>query len=390
MGGVRQSTSRALHLGVNAHLLSLAETYRSAGINSYIHNLLHQVGAVAPEIRCTVFLGERRYAGEPGLDLRFSRLPTHRPLARILWEQAIQPWALRQARVDLVHGPAFVGPLFGGCPFLVTVHDLSFLFFPQGFRASNRVYLRLLARRSAQQARRIIAVSESTKRDLVAHYGLSPAKVDVIPNGVDPSFQPLPAAQVASFRAQRTLPERLILFVGTLEPRKNVAALVQAYARLPEPRPPLVLIGGRGWLYDDLFRQIEALNLSDQVRHVGYVPAEDLPLWYNVATLFVYPSLYEGFGLPVLEAMACGVPVVTSSTSSLPEVVGPAGLLVDPANVEDLAGAMERALSDPALCAEMRSAGLERARQFSWRRTAAATVDSYWLAHGSQGGQERV
>ena len=223
---------RAIHVGVNAHLLSLADTYRSAGINSYIQNLLRHLPEVDPHIDYTVFLSERRYPGGAGLDLAFSRLPTQRPPVRILWEQAIQPWSARKAGLDLLHGTAFVGPLVGTCPFIITVHDLSFLSYPQSFRSLNRVYLRAFTRLSVHRARRIIAVSESTKHDLVQYYGISPAKVDVVHNGVDPDFRPCQPPKWQTFGANRGLPDRFILFVGTLEPRKNVTCLIEAYAQL--------------------------------------------------------------------------------------------------------------------------------------------------------------
>jgi glycosyltransferase involved in cell wall biosynthesis len=202
-------------------------------------------------------------------------------------------------------------------------------------------------------------------------------KVEVVYNGVDPSFRPLPADEVGAFRRERGLPDRFILFVGTLEPRKNVARLVEAYARLPERRPALVLVGGKGWLYDEIFGRVEALNLSREIHCAGYVPADDLPWWYNAAELFVYPSLYEGFGLPPLEAMACGTPVVTSTASSLPEVVGSAGLMVDPTEIEELTTAMERMLKDRDMRQQMRAAGLAQAQRFSWVETARRTVETY-------------
>ena len=390
MDTVGESARRAIHVGVNAHLLSLAESYRSAGINWYIHNLLRHLPEASPEIAYTIFLSDRHYSGVPGLQLRRSRLPTHRPAVRILWEQVLQPWAANRAGVDLLHGPAFVGPLASACPFVITVHDLSFLFYPQGFRPLNRIYLQFLTRLSARRARRVIAVSHSTKRDLVQHYGLLPDKVDVIHNGVDASFRSLPVDQVAAFRARAGLPDRFVLFVGTLEPRKNVARLIEAYARLPKERPPLMLVGGKGWLYDDIFARVEALNLSDEVHFVGYVPAEDLPCWYNAAELFVYPSLYEGFGLPPLEAMACGTAVITSTASSLPEVVGEAGLLVDPVEPAALAMAMEQVLSDRELRETVRAAGQVRAQSFSWEKTARCTVDSYRRAWMSGEGNQSV
>ena len=371
---------RAIHVGVNAHLLSLADTYRSAGINWYIQNLLSHLPEVDPHFDYTVFLGERRYPGGAGLHLRFSRLPTQRPQARIFWEQAIQPWSVRRAGLDLIHGTAFVGPQLSTCPSVITVHDLSFLSYPQSFPALNRAYLRTFTRLSVRRAQRIIAVSESTKRDLMRYYDISGRKVDVVHNVVDSVFRPLPAADVLEFRRQRDLPDRFILFVGTLEPRKNVTCLIEAYARLSRSRPPLMLLGGKGWLYDEIFALVERLNLQDEVNFVGYVPAEELPLWYNTASLFVYPSLYEGFGLPPLEAMACGTPVVVSDASSLPEVVGQAGLLAEPTSSEALAEAMAQVLEEPDLQEEMGAAGLARAKGFSWRRTAAGTVASYQRA----------
>jgi glycosyltransferase involved in cell wall biosynthesis len=390
METVKTSTARAIHVGVNAHLLSLAESYRSAGITWHIYNLLCHLPEADPHIEYTVFLSERRYVAAPGVRLQVSRLPTHQPWARIVWEQMAQPWAVRRAGVDLIHEPAFVGPLASGCPFVITIHDLSFLFYPQGFRVLNRLYLRLFTRYSVQRARRIVAVSESTKRDLVQHYGMSPARIDVVYNGIDSSFRPLPAARVAAFKAERGLPDRFILFVGTLEPRKNVVRLIESFARLPKGRPPLMLVGGRGWLCDGIFARIEALSLTDEIHVVGYVPAEDLCFWYNAADLFVYPSLYEGFGLPPLEAMACGTPVVASTTSSLPEVVGQAGLLVDPTDTEALAAAMEQVLTSVEMREKMRVAGLAQAQGFSWQQTARRTVDSYRQALADRGGEGHV
>lgn len=385
MASVKEYNTRAIHVGVNAHLLSMAANYRSAGINWYIQNLLQHLPGADPGFRYTVFAGERAYPGAAGLALSFTRLPTNRPAVRFVWEQAVQPWALWREDIDLLHCPALVGPMLGGRPFVVTVHDLSYHHYPDAFRPANRSYLRILGERSVRRARRVIAVSQSTKDDLIEHYGLPAGRVDVVHHGVDEAFRPLPADEVAAFCARQGTPERFLLFVGTLEPRKNVVRLVEAYARLPRSCPPLVLVGGKGWLYDEVFRRVEELGLAGRVRPAGYVPAEDLPCWYNAAEALVYPSLYEGFGLPPLEAMACGTPVISSTASSLPEVVGDAGLLVDPEDVDALAAAMDRVLADAGLRERMRAAGLERARRFTWEGAARKTADTYRRALGQQG-----
>jgi glycosyltransferase involved in cell wall biosynthesis len=379
---VSKERGRAIHVGVNAHLLSLDQTYRSAGINWYIYNLLQHLPEADPRIDYTVFLRDLGYPERAGLRLRPSDLPTHRPPVRFLWEQAVQPGAARRAGLDLLHCPAFVGPLSGVTPFVVTVHDLSFLLFPEGFRRGNRTYLRLLTGLSVRRARRVIAVSESTRQDLVRLYGLAPERVDVVYNGVDVAFQPLPPEEVAAFQSRNGLPERFLLTVGTLEPRKNIVRLVEAYAHLPKPRPPLMLVGGKGWFYDEVLVRVEELDLAGEVCFVGYVTAEELPCWYNAAEALVYPSLYEGFGLPALEAMACGTPVVTSSTSSLPEVVGQAGVLVEPTDVAALTAALQQVVADAGLRAQMRVDGLAQAGGFSWPKTAHGTVRSYRRALG--------
>jgi len=380
---------RAIHVGVNAHLLSLDEGYRSAGLTWYIYNLLRHLPGADPSIEYTAFLSERRLRNIPGLRVQASRWPTGRPPVRILWEQILQPWTVRRAKIDLLCSPAYVGPLASNCPFVITIHDLSFLYYPQSFRALNRTYLRLFTHLSVRRARRIVAVSESTKRDLIQCYSLSPDKVDVVYNGVDPAFRPLPPGKIAPFRKEANLPERFMLFVGTLEPRKNVVGLLEAYARLPKGRPPLMLVGGKGWLYDEIFARVEALELTREVHFVGFVAAETLPLWYNAADLFVYPSLYEGFGLPALEAMACGTPVITSTASSLPEVVGDAARLVDPGDADGLAATMAHLLGSREQREQMQVAGLAQANKFSWERTAIQTTHSFrhalLPAEGSQG-----
>lgn len=366
--------SSMLHIGLNGHLLSGAASYRSAGVHQYILHLLRHL----PEAGCrvTAFLGPSSPA-EAGWTVRRSRLPTHRPLARILWEQVCQPAALHQAGVDLTHGPAYVVPLAASCPTVVTVHDLSFLRFPHLLRPANRLYLRLFTRASVRRARRIIAVSAHTADETARLLGADRHKMRVVYHGVDPLFRPLPPQAVAAWREKRGLPERLVLAVGTLEPRKNLPRLIEAFASLNRPDLTLALVGGRGWYDQEIYDCVERRGVKERVIFPGYVANEDLVWWYNAALVFAYPSLYEGFGLPVLEAQACGTPVLTSNGSALPEAAGDGGVLVDPYRVEAIAEGLGRLLDNESLRAEMRQRGLAHAARFNWHQTAKETVDVY-------------
>lgn len=367
------------HVALNAHLLSGTPTYRSAGVHRYIHYLLIHLPRVG--CRVTVFTGPRSGLPDDGYAVRRSRWPTQRPPVRVVWEQAVQPWALRHIQADLVHGPVFVAPLLAPCPVVVTVHDLSFLRYPHFFRPANRLYLRAFSRASARRARRIIAVSEHTAQESARLLGVPRSKIDVVYHGVDPIFRPLSTERVEAFRRQEGLPERFVLYVGTLEPRKNLVRLVEAFARLQPHRlqPPvhMVLAGARGWYDQELFWRVEELQMEEWVHFPGYIPAERLPFWYNAATAFAYPSLYEGFGMPVLEAQACGVPVLTSNRSALPEAAGDGALQVNPEDVGQIADGLLRLLEDEALRVDLRRRGLAHARCFSWERAAAGTLDVY-------------
>jgi glycosyltransferase involved in cell wall biosynthesis len=261
-------------------------------------------------------------------------------------------------------------------PTVITVYDLSFVHYPAAFPAGRRNYLRLMARHSCRRADRVIAISESTRRDIVKQWGVPADKITVAYPGVGDEFGPRPAEEVAAFRQRRELPERFILHVGTLQPRKNLVRLIQAYRRLGS-EVKLVLAGGRGWLYQEILAEIERHQLKNDVLLAGYLPEEELALWYNAAAVLAYPSLYEGFGFPVVEAMACGIPVVTSTVSSMPEAAGDAALLVDPHDCDALADALHQALEDQGARELMRTKGFQQAAKFSWNRTAVETVSAY-------------
>jgi glycosyltransferase involved in cell wall biosynthesis len=376
--------SEIIHVGLNAHLLSLSQSYRGAGISWYIFNLLTRLKQASPDFfHYSAFLHDRAFQAQAGaLSLYYSRLPTHKPMVRIVWEQLVQPVLLRQANVDLLHALAFVAPLAAPCPFVVTIYDLSFLRYPEAFRPFQRWYLTHFTAHSAQRARAVIAISESTRQDVINLLGVPPGRVHTIYCGADERFRPLPPAEVAAFKAAQHLPETFVLFLGTLEPRKNVEGLIRAYAHWRErdsKAPPLVIAGGKGWYYRSIFHLVETLNLTGSILFPGYIPQEDLPLWYNAAALFVYPSYFEGFGLPALEAMACGTPVITSTVSSLPEVAGHhyTARLVDPNDTELLAETMAEVMNQADLRLHMRENGLIQAAKFRWEKTARETAAVY-------------
>ena len=295
------------------------------------------------------------------------------------------PAALRRLRVDIFHGMDHVGiPLVGRSgKYVVTVHDVIPLILPETFTLRHRLVVRLALARVRRKADLVVVPSHAVKRDVVRRVGLPEDRVVVTHEGCEPRFRPVRSA--AAWRDVATrygLPPRYVLAVGTLEPRKNLTTLLEAFARLRRQGEVdadlrLVLAGARGWLDEPIFATVRSLGLEDAVRFTGFVDDADLPAVYSGAALFVFPSLHEGFGLPLLEAMACGVPVVTSNISSMPEVAGDAAVLVDPRDANGLAAAIARLLRDEALRDRLREAGIARARQFSWEATARRTLDAY-------------
>lgn len=370
-----------MHIAINAHLLSPTAGYRQAGVSVYIQQLLQHLWADDAHTatdRWTVYASpgvtRERLRVPPHVALHVSRLPTSQPLARILWEQIVAPTVLLRARPDVLFCPLNVVPLLAPCPSVVTVHDLAFLRFNLHQPAKRR-YLTALTRRSVQRAAHVITVSEFTRREVLELLGVDPARVTAIPNGRDDRFAPVDAATLERFRTERGLPPRFVLFLGTLEPRKNVTTLIRAYAQArAELNMPLLIGGGKGWLYEDVFALVRELGLEQSVQFTGFIDSDALPLYYAAATAFVYPSLYEGFGFPPLEAMATGTPVIVSTAAALTEVAGDAALAVPPQDVDALAAALQRITGDETLRTELRTRGLERAQQFSWRRAADETL----------------
>jgi glycosyltransferase involved in cell wall biosynthesis len=320
-----------------------------------------------------------------------------------LWHRARLPIPIELliGRVDVFHAPDFVlPPTLPGTPTLLTVHDLTFRRDPDSAFPKLRRYLDRVVPRSVQRATHVLADSAATKNDLIELFGTSPQKVTVILGGVESRFAPVtdPDLLAAVRRKYALGAGPFILSIGTLQPRKNYARLIQAFAdlrlpiadcRLPDHRSPitnhqspitalqLVIVGGKGWLYTDIFAQVKRLGLENAALFPGFVDDADLPALYSAAAVFAYPSLYEGFGLPVLEAMACGAPVVTSNVSSLPEVAGDAALMVTPTDVTALGAALHRVLTDAALRQQMTARGLAQASKFTWENAARQLLAVY-------------
>jgi glycosyltransferase involved in cell wall biosynthesis len=310
---------------------------------------------------------------------RFQNVPLWTPPHNRV-EQIALSVELARLHFDLLHSPDFIPPWRGNFRRLITVHDLTFLYYPQFLTAESRRYYNGQIERAVRVADHISADSSATKNDLARLLDVPPTKVTVVLLAPDPMYRPLDEPACTPVLARLQLKRGFILFTSTLEPRKNVTGLLTAYRALCDRRPStpsLVLAGRRGWLFDEIFARIAALKLQDRVRFVENLPNEKLVALYNSASLLVLPSFYEGFGLPVLEAMACGTPVACSDRGSLAEVAGDAALFVNPDDLDGLADAMERVLEDETLRAQLRSRGFANVARFSWVKAARETLSIY-------------
>ncbi len=360
---------------------NVAGGFTVTGVGSYTYHLVRELVELdaANDYRLVVFKGRgvaKPFPERRNVHYRFVRFPPPRLYVPMLRKLRI-PLAidLLAGRSDVFVFPNFVRyPLWFTKSSIVFVYDLSFLHFPEFATDKSRDFLARFVPASIQRADHVFTISEFSKREIIAAYGAPEGKITVAEPGVDlERFHPVADGERAVARERYGLPESYLLSVGTLEPRKNVGGLLAAFRMLParlRREYPLVVTGGRGWREREIVADIEALAAKGEAVWTGYVPKEDLTAIYAGATLFVFPSFYEGWGMPVVEAMACGVPVVTSSSSSLPEAAGDAAVTVDPHDSEALAAAIERVLENGALREQMVRKGLEQASRFSWRRSA--------------------
>jgi glycosyltransferase involved in cell wall biosynthesis len=349
-----------------------------SGIGRYTRSLTEHLLRLAPEEEWIFYVDRPPGPTLAGAEVRCLPWPQ-----RLIWSLWHAPRDLRRRPVDVFHGvTGFELPGRGPWALVTTVHDLVPLRLPALVPARHRWAVRCLLGGALRRARRVIAVSEATRGELLARYRLPPTCVVVVPEAAAPHFAPPSPSALAATRARYSLDRPYVLFVGFLEPKKNLGVLLEAVARLRRTGAwgvtELVVVGVPGWGPDPA-RRAHALGLDGAVRFVGSVPDADLPALYGGALAFAFPSLWEGFGLPALEAMAAGAPVVASNRGALPEVTAGAALLVDPAP-GPLAEALERLLAEPALRERLRLAGLARAAEFSWERTARETLVVYRAA----------
>jgi len=383
---VAPSPGLKMRIGIDAHAIGAQQ----GGNETYIRSLIKSLAEIDGENRYTIYLANARAAAQwrdeftnqyGNFSVRL--LPPPTPLVRV---PVFLAYELFSRPVDVLH-VQYTAPPFCRIPVVATIHDLAFERMPETFTRRGSFQLKLTVRRTAKKAARIVTVSEYSRQDLLSIYRLPPEKVVVTYNGVESRFTPRPSVpnEAEEIRGRFGISRDFLLAVGSLQPRKNLVRLIRAYAKLRSEREgftqQLVIVGRKLWLTHEIFDEVKRQRWGDDVILTGYVADEDLPALYRAARAFVYPSLFEGFGLPPLEAMACGTPVVTSGVSSLPEVTGGAALLIDPTDEQALANALIEVVNDERLRAELREKGIARAKQFTWRDAAEKTLKLYQEAY---------
>jgi glycosyltransferase involved in cell wall biosynthesis len=360
-----------------------AAVHHRAGLGRYAESLVNALVPLLPNDLAFFYNKERGIQELENLAYMPSRTVSmgYKPWRMLVWLAQIARISFNNLvpGAKLFHATEHLLMPLRGVPTILTIHDLIFRKMPEHHKPLNRWYLNLTLPLFSRRADHIIVVSEATRHDVVDTYGISRDKMTVVPEAAAPRFTPQPPKVIDAVRQCYQLPESYLLYVGTIEPRKNLLRLLQVWEKLYRTSevPPLVIVGSRGWLSEDFFTALENSPFRNDVLLTGFVRDEDLPGLYAAATAFIFPSLYEGFGLPPLEAMACGTPVVCSNTSSLPEVVGEAALLCDPLDELALADALKRVVSDEDLRDTLRERGLKQAAKFSWDRTAKETLAVY-------------
>jgi len=374
-----------MRIAIDAHSVG----NQLAGNETYAVNLIEALAEVDQSNQYTLYVTRQsaidRFANR-WPNFKIKRMVPYTPLVRIPVTLSAE---LRRNPVDVLH-VQYTAPPLAPCPVVATIHDLSFEHLPETFNRRSRAQLRLTVRRTARKAAQILTLSEFSRRDIVDTYRIAPDRVSVTPAAAPSHFKPIEdETELRKIREIYGIERDYILSVSSIQPRKNLIRLIEAYSCLrglrPEGKlPQLILVGKRGWLDNETFRAAQRHSANNDIAFTGYVAENDLSALYSGATCFVYPSFFEGFGLPVLEAMQCGAPVIAGNRTSIPEVVGNAGLLFDPFDTNALVQALTRVLDDSEYRSVLRRQGLERAREFDWKQTARMTLQAYEKAVASK------
>lgn len=369
-------------MNIAINTLSLYKT--KAGMGRYIRELVNRLPALDPQHTYYLYISQKnkKYFNFEEKNVVVKTLSRFWSVhfLKLLWEQFFLPFSLWKHDIQLYHSTGFTLPFFKQkkTKYVVTIADMTFFSHPEYHLWWKVLYFRYMIPRALKKADTIITISDNTKNDILKMTNIPPEKIKTIYLGVDRQFSPLNRSVCKKIGEKYNIKTPYILFVGMLEPRKNIIGLLHAYALLKDKKGhELVIVGKKGWKCDEIFDTVKELGLQTVVRFLGYVPDEDLPALYSAATCFVYPSFYEGFGIPILEAMACGCPVITSNNSSMKEIAGNAALLIDPANKEEIKEAMELILSHKKEQQRRRRAGLLQVKKFCWETMAKQTKELY-------------
>lgn len=378
-----------MHIAIDAHSVGA----KLGGNETYAVNLIEALAEIDQDNLYTLYVTKQsaieRFAHRwPNFQVR-QTLP-HTPLVRIPITLTRE---LRRHPVDVLH-VQYTAPPLAPCPIVTTIHDLAFEHLPQTFNRRSWMQLRLTVRHTARRAAHIITVSEYSRDDISATYGVAPARITVTPEAAASHMAPVTSeSELNRVRKSYGIQRDYILSLCSIQPRKNLVRLIEAYSDLRRAHPDvllpqLVLAGKKGWRETEIFQSAERSPFKADILFTGYVPDSDLPALYSAAMCFAYPSYFEGFGLPVLEAMQCGTPVIAGNRTSLPEVVGNAGILFDPFSKEDLSRALALLINDPSVRAALHLQGIERAKIFKWSTTARSTLQVYEQIHRGSGTSE--
>ncbi|MBI3754626.1 MAG: glycosyltransferase family 4 protein [Deltaproteobacteria bacterium] len=356
------------------------------GSETYIRNLIAKLSDIDSENEYFIFANRENFnefkTGRPNFHKMLCPINASFKPGRILWEQFVLPFQTLKYKIDILFSPGYTAPIFIGCKQVVTIHDLNYYYHPDDFSSLELLFWRLLVPLSARAANRVITISKNSKRDIENILKVSPDKVDLIYEAANmfPDFGGWGDENIEKVKKKYCIDGKYILSIAAMHPHKNIHRLIEAYKILKDKygtSHKLVLVGMKAWASKAVEGAIKGMSLEKDVIFTGWVPLEDIPIFYKGAAVFVFPSLFEGFGIPPLEAMTCGTPVAVSNITSLPEVVGDAGKYFNPYDVEDIASKVYEVITSTALREELIKKGFEQAKKFFWEKTAKQTVDVF-------------